>query len=94
MSRTTRNSPDVTMARATRLTHAEIDRMLGEYTARPSKTEIARYWRTLDRALLLALRDPERSAYLASEARAIAVRIGRADLASNANEVASIVGGF
>ena len=68
--------------------------MLGEYTARPSKAEIARYWRTLDRALVLALRDGDRARYFADEARAIAIRIGRPDLASNANEVSAIVGGF
>lgn len=93
MSRTTRNLSK-TIGR--NLTHSEIDRMLGERTSRAfNVATLARYVAAMDRALVLSLRDGERSAHYANTARKIAIGMGRPDLAFNASEVLGIVvGGY
>jgi hypothetical protein len=90
MSRTIRSNDVSSHGRP--LTHYEIDRLLSERIQRASTLDVVRYWRLMDRALELSLRDPARATHYANEARSIAVKVGRPDLAFNASEIASIVG--
>lgn len=76
------------------LTHAEIDRLLAERKRRATTSEVCRYWRLMDRALVLSLRDPARAARYAAEARSLASQCGRPDLAYRAHEIATLVGGW
>lgn len=90
MSRTIRTFPVSSHGRP--LTHYEIDRMLGERVKRATTSDVCRYWRLMDRALALSLRDPDRALYFATEARKLASSVGRPDLAYRAHEIVSIVG--
>ena len=91
MSRTIRN-----LSVSRKLSYFEIDRMLGDKAATAYRAAcLARYWKAMDRALVLSLRDGERSAHYANEARKQAIAIGRSDLAFHATEVLGIVvGGY
>jgi len=65
-----------------------------EFRRVADRADIARYWRTLDRALVLSMRDPDRAIRYADDARRMASEMHRPDLAFNANDVLSILGGF